>query len=164
MNVVLRLCISQYRTIDRYSTTIDETFMDTVRIIYPAIAMFLLTSFLVFKLGLTRFAAIKRGEVSMKYYRSYNEGQEPQRLHILTRHIHNHFEVPPLFYVGVILTYITDSVGLVSVVAAWLYVALRLVHSFVHLGNNNVSLRFASFAASMMALAVLWLAMLFALV
>ncbi|WP_231878203.1 hypothetical protein, partial [Oleiphilus sp. HI0117] len=67
--------------------------MDTVRIIYPAIAMFLLTSFLVFKLGLTRFAAIKRGEVSMKYYRSYNEGQEPQRLHILTRHIHNHFEV-----------------------------------------------------------------------
>ncbi|WP_197481102.1 MAPEG family protein, partial [Oleiphilus sp. HI0086] len=65
---------------------------------------------------------------------------------------------------GVILTYITDSVGLVSVVAAWLYVALRLVHSFVHLGNNNVSLRFASFAASMMALAVLWLAMLFALV
>ncbi len=138
--------------------------MEKIAIIYPAIAMFCLSSCLLLKLGLSRFSAIKRGDVSMKYYRTFNQGCEPDRLHILSRHVQNHFEVPPLFYVGVIMTYITDVVGSVSVIAAWLFVILRAVHTYVHLGSNNVNLRFTCFAASLMCLLVLWLSLLFALI
>lgn len=137
--------------------------MEKVTIIYPAIAMFFLSSFLLLKLGLSRFAAVKRGDISLKYYRTFNKGCEPDRLHILSRHVQNHFEVPPLFYVGVIMTYITDSVGAVAVIAAWSFVILRAVHTYIHLGGNNVTVRFACFAASMTCLAVLWLTLLFSL-
>ena len=133
--------------------------MGNIIIIYPALVMFALTAGLVLSLGLKRFLAIKRGEVSVKYYRLYTEGKQPERLHILTRHVQNHFEVPPLFYVGIILTYITDSVMLISIISAWLYVAFRGLHSCIHLGSNNVSYRFLCFGCSMMALTVLWVSL-----
>ena len=81
----------------------------------------------------------------------------------MARHVQNHFEVPPLFHIGVILTFVSDSVTATSVVLAWLFVATRCVHSYIHLGSNNVSLRFATFGVSIAFLAGLWLSLLYSL-
>lgn len=131
--------------------------MQQLAIIYPSIAMFLLTGCLVFSLGLSRLVAIKRGSVNFRFYKRYDEGKEPDRLRILTRHVQNHFEVPPLFHIGVLLCYVTNSVTMVAVVAAWTFFGLRCVHSIIHLSSNNVTNRFVCFVGSMMSLIVLWM-------
>ncbi len=122
--------------------------------------MFFLTLTCVLTLGLNRYRAIRAGEVKISYYRTYDEGVQPKRLHLLARHVQNHFEVPPLFYIVVVLTYVTDSVGAVSVACAWSFVAARTVHTIIHLGSNNVSRRFFTFGVSLTFLAGLWVALL----
>jgi len=138
--------------------------MNPNAIIYPAIAMFALSIGVIIKLGTTRFVAIRRREVSIRFFRTYDEGTQPKRLHLLSRHVQNHFEIPPLFYVGVILTYIAGFVTLAGVTFAWLYVASRSLHTYIHLGSNNVTHRFFVFAASLLFLFGLWLTLLVSLV
>jgi len=130
--------------------------MEPTAIILPAIAMFALTISTLLSLGLSRFFAVRRGEVSVKFYVNYREGRQPERLHILGRHVQNHFEVPPLFYAGIILTFVTGHVTLTALVAAWAFVALRGIHTFIHLGPNNVTVRFFCFGLGLIALTVLW--------
>lgn len=131
--------------------------MESQQIIYPAIAMFLLTSIMIMSLGISRFIAIKKKQVSIRYYRLYIEGSQPERLHVLGRHVQNHFEVPPIFYAGILFTYVTDCVTSIGIYAAWCFVVLRFLHTTIHLGSNNVSKRFFCFGTSMIALAVLWI-------
>ena len=64
------------------------------------------------------------------------------------RAVMNLLEIPVLFYVvclGVALAGRTDAWALRL---AWAYVALRLLHSLIHLGYNRVTHRLAVFAAS----------------
>ncbi len=133
-------------------------------IIYPAIAMFFLTFSIIVRMGVARFRATARREVSLRFYRLYNEGEEPPALRVMTRHTINHFEVPPLFYIVVLFTYASGQVSALAVVLAWLYVGLRLLHSYIHLGRNNVTARFYCYGASGFVLAGLWLHLLIALV
>ena len=130
--------------------------MESTSLLYPSLAMFCLTLCCVFKLGLMRFRAIKNREVNISFYRTYNEGTQPQRLHLMSRHVQNHFEIPPLFYLGIIIGFITGSQSLSALVFAWLFVAARVVHTLIHLTANNVSYRFFTFGFSLACLCGLW--------
>lgn len=110
-----------------------------------------------------RFRAIKAGDVKISYYRTYNEGNQPHYLHLMSRHVQNHFEIPPLFYAGVILSFVTGNDLLISAVFAWLFVAARVVHTFIHLTSNNVSYRFFAFGFSLICLCALWGSVLYGL-
>jgi hypothetical protein len=44
------------------------------------------------------------------------------------------------------------------VAGAWIYVALRVVHSYIHCTDNRVMHRFFAFAAGSMPLVALWAA------
>jgi hypothetical protein len=138
--------------------------MNSALILYPAIAMFFFTMACIFAMGIARFRAIKNGEVKISFFRTYNEGTQPMRLHLLARHVQNHFEVPPLFYIGVVLVFATQSVSMVTLAFAWLFVFARLVHAYFHLGSNNVNYRFLAFGFGLLMLCGLWLALLFSLV
>lgn len=129
-------------------------------IVLPAIAMFFLTATLIGRMGFLRVRAVRRGDVSITYYRLYNEGVQPDRLQQIGRHVQNHFEAPPLFYAVLLFLYVTGGVTPVSVGLAWLYVVLRAVHSVVHLGRNDVRQRLMVWATSMLVLASLWLVLL----
>lgn len=137
--------------------------MNPDTILYPGIAMFALTLSAIAALGIARYRAIQRREVSIKYFRTYDEGTQPAYLHRLARHVQNHFEVPPLFYFGLLFSFVTGSVGALSVAFAWLFVAARCVHSWIHLGSNDVSRRFFTFALSLVFLAGLWATLLVSL-
>ena len=130
--------------------------MSNVHILYPAIAMFTLTIVCIFKLGLTRFLAVRRREVSVSFFSAYSKGTQPPHLHLLMRHVQNHFEVPPLFHIAVVALFVTHSVSPSSIILAWLFVASRLVHTFIHLGHNNVSQRFFVFGFGLICLCGLW--------
>jgi hypothetical protein len=137
--------------------------MDRTAIVYPAIAMFFLTAAMIARLAYLRIGAVQRGEISIRYFRLYTEGVQPDALQQIGRHVQNHFEVPPLFYAVVVLLYVTDSAGPLAVALAWLYFLSRCVHSFVHLGANDVRLRLSVWATSLLILTGLWLVLLVSL-
>jgi hypothetical protein len=65
-------------------------------------------------------------------------------------------EMPVLFYVLCIALFATHMVSSGWLYAAWAYVALRYIHSFIHIGYNTVMHRFYVFAASLTLLFWMW--------
>jgi hypothetical protein len=73
----------------------------------------------------------------------------------------NLLESPVLFYTASLLILILQRSDTVFVRLAWAYVALRIVHSAVHLTYNSVLHRLLIFVASNVVLVVMWLRILF---
>jgi hypothetical protein len=69
----------------------------------------------------------------------------------------NQLETPLLFYVLTILAWITRHADLLFVILAWIYVALRIVHAYIHITDNYVPRRGAAFIMSAIVLALMWL-------
>ncbi|MCL6415718.1 MAPEG family protein [Aestuariirhabdus sp. Z084] len=130
--------------------------MSSSTILYPAFAMFCLTLGVIFYMGFLRFIAIRNHQVKISFFRTYDEGTQPRRLHLLARHVQNHFETPPLFYIGIILSYLTHNDSFSVLLFSWLFVVARIVHTFIHLGSNNVSYRFFTFGFSLVCLCGIW--------
>ena len=130
--------------------------MNEKQILYPALPMFLIFVGTFLRLAQLRFAAVSKGKMDPAYYRLFQGGEEPPEIRVVLRHFQNQFEVPPLFYVIVIIAYVTSSVNLWTVLLAWGYVLLRAVHTAVHLGSNDVMTRFRLYGGSILVLVVLW--------
>ncbi len=128
-----------------------------IAILYPSIVMALLTLTLILALGARRFTAVRSRAVDYRFYRTYDEGSEPEGLRKHTRHVQNHFELPPLFHIAVWGTFLAGEVTTVTVAAAWLFVVSRCVHSAIHLTYNTVLHRFLMYGVGLFALIFLWL-------
>lgn len=134
------------------------------QILYPVFAMFLLVTIVLLRMRSMRFAAVRRKEVGIAYYRAFQDGTEPEPLRVISRHFANLFEVPVLFYVVVLMTYVTQQVSWWLVACAWAYVALRYAHSWVHLTSNDVVIRLSVYFASGLVLLAMWATLLVQLV
>jgi hypothetical protein len=130
--------------------------MSDQSILWPIFAMVLLVAFVLTRLASTRLRAVQSGEMRLGFYRLFQGGEEPERLRATTRHMVNLFELPVLFYVACILAYVTGLVNGVLVVLAWLFVAARYLHAYVHLTSNSVPTRFRVFGASFILLMLMW--------
>ena len=126
-------------------------------ILYPLFAMMLLAGIVVTLLWSLRNQAIRSRKVSIKYYRDYSGNGEPEYNKVVSRHYSNLFEMPVLFYVVVLIAYVTQHVTAWMVGYAWAFVLSRYVHSYVHLTNNNVMLRFLVFLLSALILLAMWI-------
>ncbi len=70
----------------------------------------------------------------------------------------NLFEVPVLFYVLCVALALNGGSTPGFVAAAWGYVALRAVHSLIHVTYNRVVHRFLAYVASTLLLFGMWIA------
>jgi hypothetical protein len=70
----------------------------------------------------------------------------------------NLFETPVLFYALAAIALANHNIPLWLVAGCWLYVALRILHSFIQCTYNKVMHRFAAFATSLVLLVMLWVA------
>lgn len=131
-----------------------------MNILVPALVLGIYTILFFFYIGVSRRKAVQQGEMDPRYYRAFSDGEEPPRLRILSRHGANLLEAPMLFYVVVLMIHVTGSSGAVFVGLAWAYVAIRLLHAFIHLGSNFVLHRFLVFGVSMLALLTMWVLLL----
>jgi hypothetical protein len=68
----------------------------------------------------------------------------------------NLFELPVLFYVVIIVLYVTGRGDEVYLTMAWVYVLLRAAHSFIHCTYNRVMHRFSVYMLSSVVLWVMW--------
>ncbi|MBS0448932.1 MAG: MAPEG family protein [Proteobacteria bacterium] len=70
----------------------------------------------------------------------------------------NLFEAPVLFYALIAMALAVRLWPSWLVDCAWIYVALRALHSLIHCTYNNVMHRLAAFATSLALLVVMWIA------
>ena len=64
----------------------------------------------------------------------------------------NLFEMPVLFYAMTLYLYAVGEVDNLHLIAAWVFVAFRALHSAIHCTVNAVMARFAVYALSCLAL------------
>ena len=104
-----------------------------------------------------RFAAARAGLTKAEDYRFGESANVPGHVSIPNRSYMNLLELPLLFYVGCLMYFVAGKVGAVPLAIAWTYVALRVVHTLIHLTYNNVVHRLIPFAVSNIVLLVFWI-------
>jgi hypothetical protein len=106
--------------------------------------------------GFRRVGAVRARRVKPADFRLGESGDVPENVAIANRNLMNLLEVPVLFYVVCLCLYVTHHAhpGLLGL--AWVYVALRVLHSFIHLTTNNVRHRLMIFLLSNVVLIALW--------
>ena len=130
--------------------------MDRVQILYPMAGLAALTFMVLLLIPRARWSAAFRGEVKAKDFRYGESANVPGAVSLPNRNFMNLLELPMLFYVVCLGFYVTAKVDAFAVYGAWAFVALRVVHSFVHLTYNNVIHRLGAYAAGVAVLAALW--------
>lgn len=132
------------------------TSLAPVLMLYPALAMALLTFVVGFAMYRRRFAEIRRKRVRVQSLATSAGIAGALEDTAAADNFRNLFEMPVLFYAAAVVAYAAQlaSPGLVAL--AWAYVAARVVHSTIHCTTNRVKYRFLAFAASFWLLAALW--------
>ena len=125
-------------------------------LVYPMFAMVVLTFTVLLTLFRTRLGAVRTGTVDARYFKTYQEGSEPEASAKLARHFVNLFEAPTLFYAACLAAMFTGQSSPLLIGLAWLYVACRLVHTFIHTGSNQLQQRIAAYFSSWFVLMAIW--------
>jgi len=115
-------------------------------IFFPAVS--LLPGTLVFTaiMGITRLKAARSGAVDYRIFKLYRNRQS------MPDNYDNLMTMPILFYLIVTMIYVTGNVDNAFIILAWVYVVTRLVHSFIHLGQNHPLKRFFAFGTGVIIL------------
>jgi len=100
---------------------------------------------------LTRRGEVRAGDVALR------QPNWPPHVLKVTNAAHNQIETPVLFYVLTILALITRKADLLFVVLAWIYVAARLAHAYIHVTSNDVLVRGPVFGISLIVLFIMWI-------
>ena len=123
----------------------------------PMGAMALLTFAVLLLIPLRRFRAGFAGEVVADDFKFGESARVPGHVAIPNRNYMNLLELPMLFYVAGLMYYVAGRVDGRVLAVAWTYVALRAIHSLIHVTYNNVRHRLTVFAISNVVLGVFWL-------
>ncbi len=97
--------------------------------------------------------AVKRGEVEYSSFEFNRE--EPPAVARIRLNLANQFELPVLFYALVILLIALGQVTMFDVIAAWVFVAGRVIHTLVQTLTDNVPLRGQVFVINFLAVTAL---------
>ena len=77
----------------------------------------------------------------------------PEKVSLASHNLRNLFELPVIFYAICLYLFMSDSVDRIHLLAAWSFLAFRVVHSLIHCTYNKVEHRFAAY---MLAAIGLW--------
>ena len=132
--------------------------MTDAAILSPTFALVALIFVVWFTLFVQRLVHIRRqppraedfgtGAAAMAYF-------EP--VEMPANNLRNLFEMPVLFFALVPLLLVTGEAGPAQVVLAWAYVALRGVHSWIHIVPKRIQPRFFAYLASCAVLSAMWI-------
>ena len=125
-------------------------------ILLPVIALVLLTAIVWVRLYVERIRELRRRGIDPQSLATAASAAQTLQSVQAADNFRNLFEVPVLFYALCAVLAFTQSVSPLFVMGAWLYVALRYIHSFIHLTYNRVIHRFTVYVLSTVILFVLW--------
>jgi hypothetical protein len=121
----------------------------------PVLAQVLLTIVVYLALARTRAAALKDGTVDRARLALHADAW-PENVIKISNNVRNQFELPVLFYVVCFVLAATATAGPLVQVLAWLFVASRVAHAWVHTRGNYVPRRRNLFVAGVVILVALW--------
>lgn len=132
--------------------------MQTFAILWPTITLAALSFVVIVWVAVARTGYMKKtpprpedfatGEAAMRYF---------QPVEMPANNLRNLFEAPVLFYALVPLLLITHQASHVQVILAWVYVALRVIHTVAHVVLGKVSVRAPAFWVSVIVLIAMWI-------
>jgi len=125
-------------------------------IFLPVLAMAALTFFVLMFIPLRRFRAVFARDLTPDDFALGESDRVSAHVALANRNYMNLLEMPVLFYAVCVAMFVTGTVDSLAVNLAWVYVALRVAHSLVHLSFNHVITRVSLFAASNFAVIALW--------
>ncbi|WP_065979162.1 MULTISPECIES: MAPEG family protein [Pseudoalteromonas] len=127
------------------------------------VAMFtqvLLTFIIMFIMGKRRFRAAKQKTIEMKDFLTMELEKAGSDVRVADRNFINQFEMPVLFFIACLTALQLNAVGYMFVALAWVYVLLRVVHSYIHLTSNTLKVRYYSFVISSLVMLSMWVVIL----
>ena len=130
--------------------------MRSLAILYPVFALAAWTMAVLMLVPFVRVRSVMRREIGPNDFTHGESPRVPGHVAIPNRNYMNLLELPLLFYVVCVVLLVTAGSSHLAVALAWVYVALRVVHSLIHLTYNRVVHRLAAFALSNLALIGLW--------
>ena len=123
----------------------------------PVSVLALWTGCMVFMVGFSRIRAVRARRVRPGAFWLGESADVPADVTVGNRNLMNLLEMPLLFYVVSIAFYVTHQATPKVVTLAWIYLALRLAHSLVHVTSNHILLRLSAYAGSNFVLLSLWI-------
>ena len=127
-----------------------------IRLVWPLATMVALTFAVWVRLYFERI-----GEMQERRIHPQKVATQSLAANVLTRtqaadHFRNLFEMPVLFYLGVLVALALGLRSELLLWLAWAYVALRVAHAAIHLTYNRVMHRFSVYVASCIAAWAFW--------
>jgi hypothetical protein len=113
----------------------------------------LLTLLVYVILNAAKMRAWKRGEVDSAR-RGLHDDAWPDNVIRINNNIRNQFETPVLFYVSSFTLLAVNAVTVPALICAWLFVASRIFHAYVHIADHLL-LRRRSFVFTCLILVVM---------
>ena len=129
--------------------------MSLATVLLPLFVEVVLTFALLFWAGALRSGDLRTGTVRPEDI-GLRELNWPKRTAQVSNAYGNQTELPTLFYILTVLAYVTHHAGILFVVLAWIFVAFRLLHAYVHVTSNIPNARGALFGIGSLVLAVMW--------
>lgn len=130
--------------------------MTMLSIVYPMAALVLLTFFMLYMLWFLRVKAVRARKISPKYFKLNRGGELPDTVTVVTQNYNNLLELPILFYAVCIVAIVINQSVEYFVIHAWVFVALRYLHSYIHTTYNHILHRLYVFALSGFVLLSMW--------
>ena len=129
--------------------------MNQTAIFWPMLAHVVLIYGIYVLLSRQRVKAVSAGSAKSSQFRE-NLTEPPESLFVHNS-LRNQFELPLLFYPLCISFFVTDGATMFTVILAWLFVALRFLHAYIHMTTNRIRYRRPIFALGWLVLGILWL-------
>src|SRR5262249_22828653 len=130
--------------------------LSKTEILWPMGSLALLTFCVLGLMPIRRVGAVWKKELTSDDFRYGESTRVSGYVSIPNRAMMNLLELPVLFYVICVMSYMTDSVGSLILYSAWIYVGLRFANTATHLTCSNVLHRLNAFAASKLLLFGMW--------
>jgi len=119
-------------------------------ILQPVVIMLLLTIVMVTWVFFTRVPAMKRLKIHPQRAQNTTDLANllPQEVVRISNNYNHLFEQPVLFYIICIIIALLNHVDNIHIWSAWIYVAIRIIHSIVQATKDIVLIRFKLFILS----------------
>lgn len=130
--------------------------MDAVLIFRPAFAMAALTFVVWWTMYFQRLAQMRRERIHPQAVAVSSQAATRLTDSRGADNFRNLFELPVLFYLALVVAYLTGQVDALTLGLTWGFVGLRVVHSAIHCTYNKVMHRFYAYVAGGLVLWALW--------
>lgn len=124
--------------------------MTQALIFQPLLALILLTVIIAVYMLFTRYKAMKQLKIHPQKGQdtTYLKTLLPSEITRISNNYNHLFEQPVLFYVLCLTLFSLNAVDLQILICAWIYVALRILHSIIQVTKDIVLVRFFFFLMS----------------